>query len=187
MEVDAVAVTQETFERVVLGDPERRWELHDGRLVEKPPMTFSHNRVIILLGAQLLGQIDLSRFDVRIGHGHVHRSAGSFYIPDLFVVPLERTIQPSAGADVVDFYPNPVLLVVEVWLPSTGGYDVDRKLPEYRARGDHEIWRLHPYERTLTAWRRQADGSYAESVHRGGTIEPVAVPGVTIDFDALFG
>jgi Uma2 family endonuclease len=79
------------------------------------------------------------------------------------------------------------LLVVEVWSPSTGGYDIDAKLPTYRARGDREIWRIHPYERTLTTWRRQPDGSYAETVHRGGTIEPIAVPGVTIDLDALFG
>jgi len=66
-----------------------------------------------------------------------------------------------------------------------GGYDVDAKLAVYQQRGDLEIWRIHPYERTLTSWRRQPDGSYEESIHRGGTISPVALTGVAIDLDAL--
>jgi Uma2 family endonuclease len=60
------------------------------------------------------------------------------------------------------------------------------KLPEYRRRGDTEIWLLHPYERTLTAWRRQTDGEYIESVYHGGVVLPMALPGVTVDLDALF-
>src|SRR3712207_8267863 len=51
-------------------------------------------------------------------------------------------------------------------------------------RGDLEIWRIHPYERTLTAWRRQPDGSYGEAVHTLGIIHPVALPNVAIDLAA---
>jgi Uma2 family endonuclease len=76
--------------------------------------------------------------------------------------------------------------VVEVWSPSTGGYDIDAKIPEYRRRGDLEIWRLHPFEKTLAAWRRQPDGSYTELILQGGTVQAVALPNVTIDLDALF-
>lgn len=64
--------------------------------------------------------------------------------------------------------------------------DVDSKLPEYQRRGDREIWRLHPFDRNLIAWRRQPDGSYSESHYTGGSVQPVALPGVTIDLDALF-
>ncbi len=74
-----------------------------------------------------------------------------------------------------------------MWSPSTGSFDVEVKLREYQRRGDFEIWRVHPFERTLTAWRRQPDGSYLESLHRGGTIDPVGLSGVRIDLDALFG
>ena len=74
----------------------------------------------------------------------------------------------------------------EIWSPSTGRYDIQTKLAEYQRRGDIEIWRIHPYERTLTAWRLQPDGSYSETVYRGGVIQPVALPGVTIDIDRLF-
>ena len=46
-----VAGIQQTFEQVVPEDLERQWDLHDGQLREKPPMTFGHNRVTILLAA----------------------------------------------------------------------------------------------------------------------------------------
>ena len=86
----------------------------------------------------------------------------------------------------VEAYEAPLPLVVEVWSPSTEEYDVDSKLPEYQRRGDLEIWRIHPHEKTLIAWQRQADGSYRESFVKGGSVRPVALPGVSIDLDALF-
>jgi Uma2 family endonuclease len=76
--------------------------------------------------------------------------------------------------------------VAEVWSPSTGRYDVDTKLPAYQRRGDREIWRLHPYERTLSVWQRQPDGSYREFIHHGGLVPVASLPGVAIDLDALF-
>jgi hypothetical protein len=63
---------------------------------------------------------------------------------------------------------------------------VDQKLPEYKLRGDFDIWRLHPYERTLTACRRQPDGTYSEVVFHGGLLQPVALPNVAINLDALW-
>ncbi len=76
--------------------------------------------------------------------------------------------------------------MVEIWSPSTGGYDLDVKVTACKARGDAEIWRLHPHQRTLTRWVRQPGGSCAEFVHTGGVIELHALPGVTVDLDALF-
>jgi Uma2 family endonuclease len=77
-------------------------------------------------------------------------------------------------------------LVVEVWSPSTGDYDVEQRLREYQQRGDLEIWRIHPYERTLTSWRHQPDGSYLQLDYRDGIIEPAALPGVAIELARLF-
>jgi Uma2 family endonuclease len=82
-------------------------------------------------------------------------------------------------------YIDPIPLVVEIWLPSTGGYDIGENLAGYQERGDEKIWRIHPYEKTLIVWRRQADGSDTETVYDGGTVEPVALPGVRLDLDAL--
>ena len=50
-------------------------------------------------------------------------------------------------------------------------------VPDYLARGDLEIWYVHPYERTLTAWRRQSQGIYTETVYRGGIVHPESLPG----------
>ena len=45
---------------------------------------------------------------------------------------------------------------------------------------------LHSYERTLTAWRRQPDGRYEQALHRGGALQPITLPGVTVEVERLF-
>jgi Uma2 family endonuclease len=180
-----MVVSSRTFEQLVLEDSDHHWELHHGRLVEKPPMTWEHNATAYNLVAELTTQLDRRDYHVAGNSGHVSRPEESYFIPDVYVIPraLQRQLwQPRR----MEAYPEPLPLVVEIWSPSTGGYDIESKLPEYKQRGDREIWRIHPYERTLTAWRRQADGSYFETVFTGGIIEPVALPGVRIDLDSLF-
>jgi len=113
--------------------------------------------------------------------------SGSFYIPDITVVPralFRQRRQRRRGR--LEVYEEPMPLVVEVWSPSTGDYDVQTKLQQYQQRGDAEIWLVHPYDRTLTAWRRQPNGGYSETLYREGSIEPMALPGVRIELAALF-
>jgi Uma2 family endonuclease len=175
-----------TVEDVMLEEPHRFWEVHRGKLREKPSMSESHNRVIWRLVRNLSSQLDPDRFEARINMGRVRRGEATYYIPDVYVVPI---VGPATVRDVpyrLEVFDQPLPLVVEGWSPSTGAYDVNEKLPEYKTRGDREIWRLHPYDFTLTTWRRQPDGEYTMSVHRSGTIEPIALPGVVIDIDALF-
>ena len=179
-------VSERTFKRVALEDPEGHWELYCGQLRRKPGMTYDHNNVAMNLVFQLMQQVDRAVFQVRHNSGHVRRSSESYYIPDVFVFPT-KLAEPLRGRIVLENYREPLPLVVEIWSPSTGDYDIEVKLLEYQRRGDLEIWRIHPYERTLTAWRRQPDGSYVEGVHVGGVLEPVALPNVTIDLDNLFG
>jgi Uma2 family endonuclease len=103
----------------------------------------------------------------------------------VFPVQLARRLFPTGDEDPV--FPGPLPFIAEVWSPSTGQLDVSEKLPEYQARGDAEIWWLHPRRRTLTTWVRQPDGSYTEAVYRGGVVRLSALPEVTIDLDELFG
>ena len=181
-----MSITEQTFEELVLNDPERQWELHHGRPREKPNMSIDHHRVTMRLNHQFGRQLDLDRFDLRLNLGHVRRVDQTYYIPDLYIVPIGST-EPLPGLpDQLEVWDIPLLLVVEVWSPSTGTYDVASKLPEYQLRGDQEIWRVHPFDRTLMAWRRQQDGSDALTMHTEGSIQPIALPGVTIDLDALF-
>ena len=179
-------VTEKTYHQVALEDPQGHWELHCGALRQKPDMTVEHNYIVTRLFARLVQQLDQHEFDIRANMGRLRRSPESYYIPDVFVVPMSF-VRPHRGrSDVLEVYEAPLPLVIEVWSPSTGDYDVDAKLPEYQRRGDLEIWRIQPYERTLTAWRRQNDGSYTETIHTAGAVEPAALPGVRIDLDTLF-
>ena len=179
-------VSEETYQRVALEDDDHRWELVCGRLVRKPGMTALHNhlgrRLVRLLGAHL----DMDRFDVGES-GQVRVSSGTFRAPDVLVIPVEfvrrhEHERPTA----LEIYHDPLPLIVEIWSPSTGDYDVEEKLVEYQQRGDREIWRLHPHERTLTAWRRQPDGSYTETVYREGVVPLASLPGVQVDLSDLF-
>jgi Uma2 family endonuclease len=177
-------VSEKTYKAVALEDPEGHWELHCGVLRRKPGMSFEHSHLIIELFLALTQQLDRQAFAVRPNLGRVRRSSESYYIPDVYVVPIDlvregRSQRPNA----LEVYVDPLPLIVEVWSPSTGEYDVESKVPEYQRRGDLEIWRIHPYEHTLTAWRRQPDGSYTERLYTGGAVRPLSLAGVTIDLD----
>ena len=179
-------VSETKYRQIALADPQGQWELDCGRLRRKPAMTFEHNRVQNVLGFFLQSQLDLHVYAVEVNSGRTQRTDENYYIPDVMVVPMAITGPLRHRQDVLEAYNEPLPLVVEVWSPSTGKYDVDSKLPEYQRRGDLEIWRLHPFERTLIAWRGQADGSYSETRYDGGIVQPIFLPNVRIDLDELF-
>jgi len=180
-----VPVSERTFQQLALDEP-GQWELVCGNLRRKPAMTFEHNNVAFELAYLLRQQLDRTQFHVRASLGHVRRTSENYFIPDVFVIPIELTLPLRGLRNVLEAYDAPLPLVVEVWSPSTGDYDVDTKIPEYHRRGDLEIWQIHPFDHTLTAWRREPDGSYTETLYTGGSVQPVALPGVTIDLGTLF-
>ena len=178
-------ITEEAYLALTMSEPERQWELWDGQPREKPGMSVEHGWMQVELIYALRGQLDPNEFRLRSGHARLRRSARNYFIPDIAVLPtnLERALRQRPGS--LDAYPEALPLVIEIWSPSTGGYDVDTKVPEYQRRGDIEIWRLHPYQQTLTAWVIQPAGRYVESIHRGGVVVPVWLTNVAIDLDAL--
>ena len=178
-------VSQATFELVAMEDPNNVWELFDGVLEKKPAMTVPHNRVMARLMVELTRQLDVDEFEVRINTGKLNLGKRSSFVPDV-VVPVESIPSYDESTRVLEVLAPAMPFVVEIWSPSTGGYDVERKFPEYQARGDREIWRLHPYERTLTMWRRLDGGGYDESIQKGGVVELLGQPGVSVDLDELF-
>ena len=179
-------ISEQAYQQVALSDPDHHWELHEGRLREKPGMSVKHNDAMTVLAAMLFNQLDRWQFRVRANAGRLRRSADRYYIPDVSVIPTELERAQRGRSGTLEIYADPLPLVVEVWSPSTGDYDVDEKLAEYHQRGDLEIWRIHPFERTVTAWRRQPDASYEETTYREGTVRPTSLPNVTIDLAALF-
>lgn len=177
-------VSEDTYRRIALGNSQV--ELHRGQLREKPGMSVEHNDVADQLTTLLRTQLDRREYRVRENFAKLRCSGDTYYIPDVVVIPaaMVQALRERPGS--LDAYSDPLPLVVEIWSPSTGDYDINAKLPDYQQRGDLEIWYVHPYERTLTAWRRASDGTYAETTHQNGSIRPTSIPGMTIDLDALF-
>jgi Uma2 family endonuclease len=182
----ATRISEKAYEQLVLSDPDRKWELRDGVLREKPAMTFDHNWIALKLAHSLLNQLDWSIFQARVNAGRPYRPGATYFIPDVFVLPTALAASLMHRPDVLEVYDQPLPLVVEIWSPSTGNYDLTEKLAVYRQRGDLEIWFIHPYERTLTAWRRLPDGNYETTMFLEGSVSPIALPGVVIDLAALY-
>jgi Uma2 family endonuclease len=178
-------ITEQEYRELALNEEDRLWELWDGVPVEKPGMSFDHDLVAFFLGHLLQIQLDRRDFVINANGGKARRSARYYFIPDVVVIPTSYG-QPLRG-DPRGFnaHAEPFPLVVEIWSRTTAAYDFNVKLQGYRERGDEEIWYIHPYERRLTAWRKQPDGSYAEEIYRGGVMPVVALPGVTIDLDEV--
>jgi Uma2 family endonuclease len=164
----------------VLSTPEGTWELHDGLLVKKPALGGDRGRIVSGLARQLLPQLDRADYALRIDDARVRGPAHTILVPDLVVVP-SAAITAWGDRPGLVIIANPMPLVIEVWTPRTDGYDVDAKIPIYRARGDLEIWRFHPAQRTLTTWVRQADGTYAETIYQPGSALPTALRGATMN------
>jgi Uma2 family endonuclease len=179
-------VSEALFQEVAFADDSTSWELICGRLRPKPPMTAFHNQIARVLFKDLAMQLPRELQADKEGP-YLRVPGGNYRTPDVCVVPIEAVKRhqrefPTA----LETYDEPMPLVVEVWSPSTGEYDVDTKLLEYQRRGDLEVWRIHPFERTLIAWVRQPDGSYTETLYTGGTVRPAFLPGVVIELERLF-
>ncbi len=176
-------ITEQEYRELALEEP--RLELWDGEPREKPTMSMKHEGVAFYLGHSLANQLDKRTHWVSVNGGKARISGSTYFIPDVIVVPADLVTPFRGDPRALAAWAEPLLLVVEVWSPSTGGYDQARKLKAYKERGDQEIWYIHPYDRTLTAWRKQPDGRYVETVYAGGIVPSEALPGVAIDLDEL--
>jgi Uma2 family endonuclease len=179
-------MSEAEFRQFSLDDSQGQWELVNGQPRERPGMmSAEHGDVMMFFAAQLFNQLDPSEYRVRVQHARLRVSPSTYFIPDVAVIPTAFYLALLTRPGSLDAYPEPVPLVAEVRSPSTGDYDIDEKLPGYQQRGDAEIWYLHPYERTLTAWRREPDGRYAKAIHRGGLLAIASLPDVEIDLDRV--
>lgn len=179
-------MSEETYRELALGDSGERWELVRGHLWERPGMSVRHDRVTMAMVRQLLRQLDPDQFWVSAGLARLRVSADTFFIPDVAVIPMALMRRLDETPRTLDAHSEPMPLVVEVWSPSTGKRDMELKLPDYQQRGDAELWYIHPYDRTLTAWRRLPDGSYSMTIYREGIVRPASLPHVAISLDELF-
>ena len=148
-----------SYEEIALHDPDHFWELHNGVLVEKPPMTDAHHVVLVRMAGQLFPQIDFDVYDLRINMTRLRLDQDHYYIPDLAIIPVPGRLSLDDRTGNLEVFSNPLPFVSESWSPSTGRYDVLEKLPKYQERGDKEIWLLHPFRKEVQVSRRQPDGT----------------------------
>jgi Uma2 family endonuclease len=180
---DCQRMSEGEYEAFVLSAPEGVWELHEGRLVEKPVLDGARGTVVSRLAGQLLTQLDPAEYTVHVNEARLRAPGETVLIPDVVVLPAEAGVTGAC----LQLLTRPVPFIVEVWAPPTADYDVDARIPVYQARGDREIWRLHPTERTLTTWVRQRDGTYVETIYQSGMAWPTrfdAPPNGNSRFDA---
>lgn len=177
--------SEQEYRELALNDPDHNWELWDGVLVEKPPMSMMHDDVAFYLGHALAGQLDRGLYRVNVNGGKTRYTARNFLIPDVVVLPAALVLPFRHDPRAFNAHSEPLPLVVEIWSRTTGDYDIEAKLPIYRQRGDLEIWYIQPYDRTLTVWSLQPDGSYAETHFTGGVVPIASLPGVSVDLDDL--
>ena len=178
-------ISEQEYRELALNDSDRLWELWEGVPREKPLMSMKHDNVSFLLGHLLQSQLDWQAFRVNVNGGKTRHTPQNYFIPDVVVIPAALQLPFEHDPRAFNAFAEPLPLVVEVWSPSTGAYDFETKLQGYRERGDEEIWFIHPFERTLTTWRRQPDGSYMEETYEDGVVSVASFPGVVIEFDAL--
>lgn len=182
----AQRIGEEEYQRIVVSDPEHKWELYDGQLREKPGATWVHGNVTSELSYLLQNQLDRRKFRVSVNSWRVRSAPGSIYIPDIFMVPAKFGDAFRGKPDVLAIFSDPLPLVVEVGSRAGRGYNVEAKIPEYQRRGDLEIWLIHPKKRTLTSWLRLADGSYSEEIYDDDIVSPAALPAVLVSIASLF-
>lgn len=180
-----MGVSPATYEQVALEDSDVTWEYVCGRLREKPGMTQEHNSVAGVLTFLIQSQLSLRSYRALSNASRLRVGTGNSYVPDVIVIP-SGLAKTKSGSRKLETYDEALPFVAEGWSPSTGAYDIDTKLPDYLARGDEVVWRVHPYEKTVRAWTRQPDGAYLESEHTGGVVAIASLPGVTIDLAELF-
>ena len=185
MATTITTVSEQEYRELAFNDYQTKWELWDGVLVEKPGMSVLHDDMATYLGFLLQSQLDRSKFRVNVQSAKLRYTARNYFIPDVAVIPAPLVLPRRGDPTAFNDYSDPLPLVVEIWSRTTGDYDFAAKLPVYRRRGDRDIMYIQPYEPTLTAWRRQPDGTYVQELYRGGIIPVLSLPGVTIDLNAL--
>src|SRR5215469_16474744 len=84
-----MAISETTYEQVALEDGDEFWELECGHLRPKPPMTLDHDYAMRTLMLDLVTQLDRRQFSVFMNGPRLRISSGTFYVPDIAVVPLD--------------------------------------------------------------------------------------------------
>jgi Uma2 family endonuclease len=132
-------ISEQAYRERALRDAERLWELWDGVPVEKPLLSMKHDDVAFHLGYLLQSQLDRNVYRINVNGGKTRHTPRNYFIPDVVVIPAVVVLPFANDPQAFNAFAEPLPLVVDVWSPATGAYDVETKVQGYRKRGDAEI------------------------------------------------
>ncbi len=177
-------LTVEQFEQMFMSgilDEEERLELIDGEIVQMSPIGGPHiwcvtrltRLLVFAAGDRAVVQVQSS---VRIGE---HQE----FVPDLVL------LRPPTPGDPEEVPAAPeVLLVVEV-ADTSMRRDRGVKLPRYARAGVPEVWIVDLQRGHLLVYREPGADGYrrTQTVRRGASIAPLALPDQPIAVDTILG
>ena len=166
--------TEDDFYREAGEDSD--WEYLDGRIVMHSPASRQHEDLFSFLMVLLRAYLDVTRAGIVLGSRYPMRLDARWSPePDLLVVrPDKRHLLTRTRLE------GPADLVIEIASDSDPGLDVREKLPRYRMAGIEEIWLVDPFEQTLRAETREADG-YVSRTLTEGRLHSRVLPGFWIE------
>lgn len=170
-------------------DPDTRYELVDGELVEMPPESDTNNDIAKRLLFELAKHFPIVLLAYKDTEVEVTGRRATCRVPDLLVHTAESkaALAGASRATLTRDMPPPAL-VVEIVSPGQANRDRDYryKYSEYAARGIAEYWIVDPETRqvTLCQWD---NGLYENRVYTGADpIQSVLVPQLTLTANDLF-
>ena len=142
-------------------DPDRRYELVDGRLELMNPPTFRH--ILICDFIRDTFKVEINRLKLpwlAIREGGIRTGWRKSRIADVYVVTTEQIAGSLDESGILDTSP---LLVVEVVSPDSVKRDYRYKRSEYAALGIAEYWIVDPIQQQVTILVLD-EGLYEETI-----------------------
>lgn len=176
---DVVRVSAAEFDELTEHD-ERRFELIDGEVIEMPPPSIKHQRLVFGLAKR----IDLLKPDGEVFISPIETYLDEYNIPQPDVV----WVASDSACKIEDLRlvgaPD---LVVEVLSPGTAKRDKTAKFSLYEKHGCREYWMVDPEMSLIEVWKRGTNGFERQGVYGDGdTFESAVLGAKTVDVSTVF-
>lgn len=179
-----VVKTIEDFEAFVAlpENADRRFELINGRVVEKMP-TQLHGWIVLFLGRLLLNYLDLNPIGMSYADARYQlpEDEENSRIPDLSFVREERGPMIEEGA--APYMPD---LAIEIQSPDDDSKQMREKAEYYLSNGSRMVWLIftRKHSRRIEVYR---PGQPMQTLHMDDTLDGSEVlPGFSVTVKALF-
>lgn len=144
-----------TPEQLLELNDDKRYELVDGRLVEKK-VGYLANRIASVLFWFLENYLRQNHCGIAVCEGSFQNSQNTVRVPDVSVTRAGRFPNGEIPSGHSRIAPD---IAVEVISPNELTYDSDRKMKEYLASGVKEVWSANPKLKTIRIKRSNGTSS----------------------------